>query len=276
MARTQGHKERLRRIKQRERQDAKQHANDDGRETRILSSPIEFRADDDGGPGRIVGMASVFNRETVIGGGLFGFREQVAPGAFDGALSRPDDVRALFNHDSNVVLGRTASKTLRLRSTDDGLRYEVDLPDTSAARDVRSLVERGDITGSSFGFRVLDDEWDDSEVKTGKLPLRTITDVELFDVSPVTFPAYPQTSAEARSHAQQLIEAVRPTVPQPDLWDPTSETQTQYRKRIDAYIEAVKAAHSASRDIATSSDDDSIDDPLAKVKAELKAAKAYG
>jgi len=173
-----------------------------------VETPPELRTSDDGSPSTVRGIASVYNQETRIGG-LFGFREQIAPGAFDSALARPDDVRALFNHDSNSVLGRTKNGTLKLRSTPEGLAYEVELPNTGAARDVEALLKRGDVTGSSFGFKVLDEQWDESRVKDGELPLRTITDVELFDVSPVTFPAYPQTSAEARSRAELCAAAPR-------------------------------------------------------------------
>lgn len=179
---------------------AKPKTNELERRGFALPVPVEVRQDD--GTNTIVGIASVFNQETVIGGDMFGFREQIAPGAFDGALDRPDDVRALFNHDPNQLLGRNTSGTLRLKTTKEGLRYEVDLPDTTPGRDVLAYIKRGDVNGSSFGFRVLDDEWDDSEVRTGKLPLRTITEVELWDVSPVTYPAYKQTSVSARAESR--------------------------------------------------------------------------
>lgn len=175
-------------------------------ERRILADRPEWRADADSDTGTVRGYAAVFDQETVIGG-QFGFRERIAPGAFDRALAEADDVRALFNHDPNLLLGRTSSETLRLSVDDHGLRYEVDLPDTAAARDVQALISRGDVDGSSFGFTVDADEWDDSEVKKkGKLPLRTITSVTLWDVSPVTFPAYPQTSVSARTQAQALAD----------------------------------------------------------------------
>lgn len=175
------------------------------RERRGCNGTVEIRAAEDGS-GTIKGIAAVVNQETVIGGGLFGFREKIAPGAFDDAVKN-DDVRALFNHDPNMLLGRTASGTLRLSVTKSGLAYEVDLPDTRAAQDVRALIQRGDVNGSSFGFTVEDDDWDETDVKKGQLPLRTIRKVSLFDVSPVTYPAYPQTSVSARSKAQTISEA---------------------------------------------------------------------
>lgn len=173
-------------------------------ERRAVRDVIEFREKD--GAASISGYAAVFNKETVIGGGMWGFREQIDPKAFDGAV-KTDDVRALFNHDPNYLLGRTESGTLRLSVDSKGLKYDVDLPDTSQARDVRTLIQRGDVSGSSFGFTVDEDEWDERDVKSGKLPLRTILKASLFDVSPVTYPAYPQTSVSARSKAEAAVEA---------------------------------------------------------------------
>jgi hypothetical protein len=166
-------------------------------ERRGLTEPVEWRAD---AGGTITGYAALYHVETVIAGY---FREQIAPGAFAAALDGEDDVRALFNHDSNLVLGRTKSGTLALSETTKGLRYAIVLnEDDPEALSVRAKIKRGDVSGSSFGFVVLEDDWDESEVKRGKLPLRTIRSVELFDVSPVTFPAYPQTSVSARSRGE--------------------------------------------------------------------------
>lgn len=147
----------------------------------------------------VSGYAALYNSETVI----FGlWRERIAPGAFASALNGSDDVRALFNHDPSLLLGRSASGTLQLSEDETGLKYDVDLPDTQLARDVRELIKRGDVTGSSFGFRIDEEDWDDAPTKEGKLPLVTIRKVELFDVSPVTFPAYPQTSVSARAKGE--------------------------------------------------------------------------
>jgi HK97 family phage prohead protease len=155
----------------------------------------------------ISGYASVYNQETVI---LGLWRERVAPGAFETALAGKDDVRGLFNHDPNIILGRNTAGTLTLSDDDEGLRYDipVDMNDPDHVR-VRAKILRGDVTGSSFGFRIEDEEWDDTPTKKGKLPLVTIRKVELFDVSPVTFPAYPQTSVTARSRGEQLQESVK-------------------------------------------------------------------
>lgn len=146
------------------------------------------------GKRKLVGYAARFNS---LSDDLGGFREQIAPGAFKNALKK-SDVRALLNHESSVVLGRVSAGTLRLKEDSLGLFMEVDLPNTQAARDLIESIERGDITQQSFGFRVAPggDSW--SENKAGE-QIRTLLEIdELFDVSPVTFPAYPETSIEAR------------------------------------------------------------------------------
>lgn len=155
-------------------------------ERRALVAPLEVRAESR----TIAGYAAVFNSETDIGGM---FREQIARGAFKPSLS--GDVRALFDHDTSHVLGRTKAGTLRMTEDDHGLAVEIDLPDTQTGRDLRESMARGDIDGMSFGFRVTKQEWDES----GEIPLRTIREVELFEVSVVTFPAYADTEVALRS-----------------------------------------------------------------------------
>lgn len=157
-------------------------------ETRTLTRPLEFRAGDSGK--KIGGYAAVFNSETDIGGS---FREIIAPGAFKDTLK--GDVRALVDHDSGRVIGRTTAKTLRLSEDENGLSVEIDLPDTSDGRDLATLIERGDISGMSFGFMVTKQSWDE----TGDIPIRTIQAVDLFEVSVVAFPAYDDTSIAMRS-----------------------------------------------------------------------------
>jgi HK97 family phage prohead protease len=154
--------------------------------------------DDDLGSKKISGIASVFfNREDP--GTQYeifpGLLERVMPGAFDKAFERGDDVRALFNHDSNNLLGRTGSGTLSLEVRDEGLGYSIDLGETTVARDVASHISRGDVTGSSYAYTVQDDEW----IEEGPNLIRQIRSVTLYDVGPVTFPAYESTSTVARS-----------------------------------------------------------------------------
>lgn len=171
-------------------------------------SVAELRiAKEDDGP-KIRGYAAVFNK---LSEDLGGFREQIAPGAFAKALAR-NDVRALVNHNPDLVLGRNKSGTLRLSEDEHGLAIEIDPPDTQTARDTMTLLERGDISQMSFAFTVNKDTWQEEK---GKVPIRTLEEVNLFDVSVVTYPAYPQTSAQVRSafmeaglDIERLAEAV--------------------------------------------------------------------
>ena len=137
------------------------------------------------------GYAALFNMRAEIDGQ---FVEVIAPGAFRSAIEDAD-VRALIDHDSGRVIGRTKAGTLRLEEDERGLAVEIDLPDTTDGRDLAVQLERGDISGMSFGFRVTHDEWDE----TGDMPIRTIRAVELFEVSAVAFPAYGDTSIALRS-----------------------------------------------------------------------------
>jgi hypothetical protein len=151
----------------------------------------------DNSAGRFTGHAAVYKQRTAIGDPQrFGFWEQIAPGAFDRALSEEQDVRFLVDHDPSRVLARIASGTLSLSSDKKGLLVDADLADTSVGRDLRVLLERGDVSQMSFGFVVNQDEW---AMQKDGTELRTIHDVDLFDVSAVTFPAYPQTDAAIRA-----------------------------------------------------------------------------
>ena len=170
-----------------------------GRERRSLPlETLEIRQEDEGR--RIVGYAAVFDQlsEPLFGG----FREKIAKGAFKKTI-READVRALWNHDPNYVLGRTKSGTLKLREDDRGLAIEIDPPDTQWARDLMTSIERGDVDQMSFGFRVVKESWDRDADGT---IIRTLREVELFDVSPVTFPAYPQTSVQVRDMLRSLAD----------------------------------------------------------------------
>ena len=161
---------------------------------------VELRAATDGVPRTIVGYAAVFDSPTDIGGY---FIEKIARGAFTGAIARPDDVRCLFNHRDSAVLGRTKSGTLSLFEDEIGLRYEVTPPNATWAHDLVASIERGDVSQSSFQFRAKRQSWDE----TGDVPVRTLLEVELIDVSPVTFPAYDDTEVGLRS--KEMLDAFR-------------------------------------------------------------------
>lgn len=166
---------------------------EDRREIRTMCHEVRASPAEDGKGWRFEGYAAVFDS---LSEDLGGFRERIARGAFTQALTRGDDVRALFNHDANYVLGRTTAGTLRLSEDDHGLRFEVDAPDVGWVRDLRESVKRGDINQCSFQFTVDKESWDESD----KLNVvRTLEDVRLYDVSLVTYPAYAATSASARS-----------------------------------------------------------------------------
>lgn len=147
------------------------------------------------------GMAAPFMSKTYIGAAKRGFFEQIAPEAFDKVLNdRDKDVVALFNHNADMPLGRQSNGTLRLSKDSDGLHDEIDLPDTTAGRDVATSTRRGDLAGQSFSFEVRDnggEEW--GLVPGGHAQIRTLRDVDVFDVGPVTMPAYADSTAGMRS-----------------------------------------------------------------------------
>jgi uncharacterized protein len=152
---------------------------------------------------RIVGYAAVFN---TLSDDLGWFREKIDPGAFKETIGQ-DDVRALWNHDSNYVLGRNKAGTLALSEDDHGLQIDVTPPDAQWARDLMTSIDRGDVDQMSFGFETISDRWETVD----KVEIRTLVKVRLYDVSPVTFPAYPDTEVGLRS-----LEEYRKTVKQTD------------------------------------------------------------
>lgn len=166
-------------------------------ERRHLAQVVELRAAQSG-PGVLAGYAAKYMRYSQ---NLGGFVEQIAPGAFAKSLGDKVPVIARYNHDDNYLLGTTEAETLRVFSDADGLPYEVDLPDTSAGRDVAALAKRGDLRYSSFAFHTLEDEW---SVTEQGFPLRTLLNVQLVDVAPVNTPAYLDTSTGIRSLAQRI------------------------------------------------------------------------
>jgi HK97 family phage prohead protease len=170
-------------------------------EVRDVPATVQLRAEGEGKtPNRLVGYAARFGVDScplfdVFGGGKF--IEVIRPGAFTRTLRENDDLRALYNHDPSIVLGRTKSGTLRLHEDATGLAFEVDLPDTQAGRDVRAMVARGDIDGCSFGFKV---RKDDVAKRGDGTTVRTLLDVDLVEISPaVVFPAYASTSVVVRA-----------------------------------------------------------------------------
>lgn len=154
----------------------------------------EIRINESDGGTCIEGHAAVFDSWSETLGGIFPFKEKVRKGAFAESIGR-DDIRALFNHDPNYVLGRNRAGTLELVEDDVGLRVRITPPDTSWARDITTSIRRGDISQMSIGFVVEDDEWSSKD----GIDTRELKKVRLFDVSPVTFPAYTATDVGVRA-----------------------------------------------------------------------------
>ena len=155
-------------------------------ERRLLDSQFDVQSTASGFT--IAGYAAKFNTRSQD---LGGFVETIAPGAFARSLDSGADVRALINHDPSLILGRTVAGTLRVAEDSTGLHYQVQAPDTSYARDLIESMQRGDVTQSSFGFYKQIDDWS----RDGATRLRTLLDVDVFDVSPVTYPAYLDTES---------------------------------------------------------------------------------
>ncbi len=166
---------------------------DSKKEIRMLPMKELRIADGDGGA-VIEGHAAVFDSWSETLGGIFPFKEIVRKGAFNESIGK-DDIRALFNHDPNYVLGRNRAGTLELVEDEIGLRVRIMPPDTSWAKDVQTSIRRGDITQMSIGFIVESDKWSTED----GIDVREILKVKLFDVSPVTFPAYTATDVGVRA-----------------------------------------------------------------------------
>lgn len=168
--------------------------NIEGAERRFITNKVELRTDDASKESLIEGHALKFNKVTTIGEW---FREEILPGALDEVLN--DDVRALFNHDPNFVLARSkdGKGTLKLEVDSEGLRYSYVTPNVSYAKDLEENIRLGNVSQSSFGFSIDEQRWIERD---GELPLRQIVKLKrLYDVSPVTYPAYQDTSVAKRS-----------------------------------------------------------------------------
>jgi uncharacterized protein len=163
------------------------------KETRIVDiTNLQTRDGTGNEPVVISGYAAVFNSKTSIGDF---FEEVIAPGAFARSISENGDIRALFNHNWDHVLGRTKNGTLKVEEDNRGLKFEVELPYTSLARDLAESLRRGDINQCSFGFFATNDTWDYAVEPA----IRTLNEVELYEISVVSIPAYEDTEVSLRS-----------------------------------------------------------------------------
>ncbi|GGA56478.1 peptidase [Kroppenstedtia guangzhouensis] len=166
----------------------------DKTETREMTREIQIRENEDG-KRTISGYAVKWEKKSHVLGYFRKFREQFQKGAFSDSLIE-DDQRFLWSHDPSKVLGRTKNGTLRLEEDDIGLRFELDLPDTTLGEDVYKSIQRGDVDGVSFGFQMISHDLDEDD----DMPLRTITKARLLEVSAVAFPAYPDSEVSARGY----------------------------------------------------------------------------
>jgi HK97 family phage prohead protease len=181
------------------------------KERRYISQ--EFRLSDGATP-TISGYAALFDSPSED---LGGWTEVIDPKAFDSVMSKNPDVRALYNHDPNIVLGRTTANTLALNVDARGLAYVIDPPDTQTARDLIVSMRRKDITGSSFGFICKRDQWTDNP--DGTISRRILEFDDLLDVSPVTYPAYTSTTSGVRSLPASMPVEFRSKIERRDSMD---------------------------------------------------------
>lgn len=161
----------------------------------LTTRQIEIRETDDG-KRFLTGYAVVWEKKSNVLGYWMKFREQFKQGAFVESLMN-DDQRFLFSHDTAKVLGRTKNKTLTLEEDNIGLRFDLELPDTTLGDDTYKSIKRGDIDGVSFGFQKIIDEYEEFE---NDVTLRTVTKAKLLEVSVVAFPAYPDSTVSARGY----------------------------------------------------------------------------
>ena len=192
------------------------------------------------------GYAAVFNSETDLGH----FREVIKPGAFDDVMN--NDVRALINHDPNLILGRTENGTLELSTDERGLKYRVKLGNQQYAKDFYESVKRGDISQSSFAFTIKDQSWNEERT------VRSVDKVrQLLDVSPVTYPAYAAATVQARDQQLELDDAIAEAVADTDTTtnEPQikehmnlNEMKAMRAKHADRFEELVNVAETENRD----------------------------
>lgn len=179
----------------------------------------EIRATDREGKQIITGHAAMFDK---LSQNLGGFVEKIARGAFAESISKRDVV-ALWSHNIDLVLGRVSNKSLRVYEDDEGLAFELELPDTTLGRDAYKSIERGDVRGMSFGFSVQEQEW--ARGAEGQPHTRTLKKIDLFEISPTAFPAYDATDVSVRDAEGLLKELESQWAKEGDLWKRQSELE---------------------------------------------------
>lgn len=180
------------------------------KEIRALPVTLEVRADEGESGKRTITGAIKYETNSADFKDWYGdtWIEEIASGAFSESL-KTRGVVGLWSHDTSQVLGNTKSGTLRLEDTDKELRFELDIPNTSIGNDAWELIQRGDVDGVSFGMKVTKDKWSTEERDDKKIYKRTILNAELYEISPVAFPAYPANEVSARSLEEFKAEEQR-------------------------------------------------------------------
>jgi uncharacterized protein len=170
------------------------------KEIRALPVTLEIREASEDNEKRTISGSIKYNTESAEMRDWWGdtFVEEIAEGAFDESL-KVRDVVGLWSHDTSQVLGNTKSGTLRIENTKKELRFELDIPNTSVGNDAWELIKRGDVDGVSFGMKVTKDKWSSENRDGKKIYKRTILNAELYEISPVAFPAYPANEVSVRS-----------------------------------------------------------------------------
>ena len=203
------------------------------RKSSVVKEQREFRMENAEYKGETIrGYAAVYNSDSEWMGGFY---EQIERGAFDGVMN--DDVRAYFNHDENLLLGRVSSGTLRIGSDARGLYYEVDLPNTTYANDLVELMKRGDVNQSSFAFLIEKDRWEQRDGKTYRI-IEKIS--RLLDVSPVAQPAYPSATSELKTRDLESETKTEVATASDHNKSESIETQTESADDTDLYLYKLK------------------------------------
>lgn len=191
--------------------DKEKKAPKETKEIRALPVTLELRESGEGdSTKRTITGAIKYNTESAEMRDWWGdtFVEEIASGAFDESI-KSRGVVGLWSHDTSQVLGNTKSGTLRIQSNDKELRFELDLPDTTVGNDAHETIKRGDVDGVSFGMRVTKEKWSTEDRESGKVYKRSILNAELYEISPVAFPAYPANEVSVRSFENFKAEQKR-------------------------------------------------------------------
>lgn len=219
------------------------------KEVRSIMVPAKVEMREDGTAGAIYGYPIVYNKDSED----MGFVERIAPGAAKKALKR-SDIRALKNHDPSLIFGRQGVN-LKFSEDKKGLRYEATPINTRTYNEVAEEVRLGLLTGQSFGFTILSDKWDGLDTDT---PTRTITEIgQIFDVGPVTYPAYQDTSVALRS-----LEEAKESAKESPAFDAITVDingtvfDINDKENIDNFIESIRSGLSPTTSEPDSTDDD--------------------